>query len=112
MIFGKYLFHYGLPGFLPTLVQTIASFHYVFRNECCTANTDMLDRDGFVKGMWRIDQELRQGQMNTVSHESVILITEDVGHQPEKLLSETYSNGTGKQNVKDSDIIIPYVLSL
>ncbi|KAI0636591.1 hypothetical protein C8Q77DRAFT_1093581 [Trametes polyzona] len=32
--------------------------------ECDPAGTGTLDRDGFVKGMWRIDEELRKAQMN------------------------------------------------
>ncbi|KAH9852715.1 hypothetical protein C2E23DRAFT_778629 [Lenzites betulinus] len=32
--------------------------------ECDPAGTGSLDRDGFVKGMWRIDEELRKAQMN------------------------------------------------
>ncbi|KAI0807805.1 hypothetical protein C8Q74DRAFT_1229370 [Fomes fomentarius] len=31
--------------------------------ECDPAGTGFLDRDGFVKGMWRIDEELRKAQM-------------------------------------------------
>jgi hypothetical protein len=32
------------------------------RSECDPSNTGALDRDGFVKGMWRIDEELRRAQ--------------------------------------------------
>ncbi|KAI0822777.1 hypothetical protein BC628DRAFT_1387617 [Trametes gibbosa] len=32
--------------------------------ECDPAGTGSLDRDGFVKGMWRIDEELRKAQVN------------------------------------------------
>ncbi|KAI0723830.1 hypothetical protein C8T65DRAFT_627554 [Cerioporus squamosus] len=32
--------------------------------ECDPAGTGSLDRDGFVRGMWRIDEELRKAQMH------------------------------------------------
>ncbi|KAI0687175.1 hypothetical protein BC835DRAFT_1241636, partial [Cytidiella melzeri] len=32
--------------------------------ECDTARRGSLDREAFVKGMWRIDEELRKAKMN------------------------------------------------
>ena len=34
----------------------------VCRKECDTAGRGSLDREAFVKGMWRIDEELRKAQ--------------------------------------------------
>ena len=33
------------------------------RNECDTAGTGSLNREAFIKGMWRIDEELRKAQL-------------------------------------------------
>lgn len=33
------------------------------RVECDPARTGTLDREGFVRGMWRVDEELRRAQL-------------------------------------------------
>jgi hypothetical protein len=35
---------------------------FLARNECDTTGRGCLDREAFVKGMWRIDEELRRAQ--------------------------------------------------
>ena len=40
---------------------------FVSRNECALPSQNYLDRDGFVKGMWRIDEELRRAQLGKKS---------------------------------------------
>lgn len=42
----------------PVLFRT----HVASRSECDAAGHGSLDRDAFVKGMWRIDEELRRAQ--------------------------------------------------
>jgi hypothetical protein len=41
-----------------------------FRKECDTANEGTLNRDAFIKGMWRIDEELRRAQMKSTTSAS------------------------------------------
>lgn len=43
-------------GFIPL------STHISLRSECDATKRGSLDRDAFVKGMWRIDEELRRAQ--------------------------------------------------
>lgn len=43
---------------------------YKFRNECDADRTGALDRDDFVSGMWRIDEELRRARTNAVKSAS------------------------------------------
>lgn len=38
--------------------------NYDRRTECDPTSIGSLDRDGFIKGMWRIDEELRKAQMH------------------------------------------------
>ncbi|KAF8891193.1 hypothetical protein BD779DRAFT_1670842 [Infundibulicybe gibba] len=40
-------------------------------SECDTNNDGSLDRDGFVRGMWRIDEELRRAQVRSSSGSSL-----------------------------------------
>lgn len=41
-----------------------------YRYECDPNNTGVLDCDGFVKGMWRIDEELRRAQTQALKSAS------------------------------------------
>lgn len=41
------------------------------RRDCDAAGRGSLDRDAFVKGMWRIDEELRKAQLNARSPSTV-----------------------------------------
>jgi hypothetical protein len=49
------------PRFWFVLLSSIS----VNRKECDTTGRGNLDREAFVKGMWRIDEELRKIQMGS-----------------------------------------------
>ena len=37
-----------------------------YRDECDSGGIGSLNRDAFVKGMWRIDEELRKAQLSVI----------------------------------------------
>ena len=41
---------------------------YSDRNECDLLKTGGLNRESFVRGMWRIDEELRRAQTDPLKH--------------------------------------------
>ena len=48
---------------LPTR-KVIRDANLMYRNECALPGQKHLDMDSFVKGMWRIEEELRRLQGN------------------------------------------------
>ena len=57
------------------------------RTECDTTKTGTLDRDEFVNGMWRIDEELRRVRAQAVKSVSVSSLTSLRGSSGHKLPS-------------------------
>jgi len=56
-------------------------------NECDTTKTGTLDRDEFVSGMWRIDEELRRVRAQVVKSASASSLTSLRGRSGPKLPS-------------------------
>ncbi|TBU35592.1 hypothetical protein BD311DRAFT_647093 [Dichomitus squalens] len=54
--------------------------------ECDPAGTGSLDRDGFVKGMWRIDEELRKVQMHRHATPRIQVRQPKPSHPPRLIL--------------------------
>nr|VWP00212.1 G-protein comlpex beta subunit CpcB [Ganoderma boninense] len=54
--------------------------------ECDPTSTGSLDRDGFVKGMWRIDEELRKAQMRKPIEPRIQLRQPKPSHPPKQIL--------------------------
>lgn len=50
----------------------LISFH---RIECDSLKAGSLNRESFVRGMWRIDEELRRSHTDTLKHPPVNLYT-------------------------------------
>lgn len=56
------------------------------RMECDPTSTGSLNRDGFVKGMWRIDEELRKAQMHKPVASRIQLRHPKPSHPPKPIL--------------------------
>ncbi|KAG2157502.1 hypothetical protein DEU56DRAFT_764962 [Suillus clintonianus] len=51
-------------------------------NDCDPSSTGFLDREAFVKGMWRIDEELRRAQLNRRTSALSAASSQRIPHRP------------------------------
>ncbi|KAG1877695.1 hypothetical protein DFJ58DRAFT_3515 [Suillus subalutaceus] len=51
-------------------------------NDCDPSSTGLLDREGFVKGMWRIDEELRRAQLARRTSALSAASSQRIPHRP------------------------------
>jgi hypothetical protein len=61
------------------------------RNECDSGRTGTLDRDEFVNGMWRVDEELRRARTHALKSASASSLASFRGrsrpsHKPKPIL--------------------------
>lgn len=54
----------------------------VCRNDCDPQCTGFVDRDAFVRGMWRIDEELRRAQLARRTSALTAASSQRIPHRP------------------------------